>query len=233
MTDKELKDLVASLAVESKKTEQLIKELRESQKETGQLIKELRESQKQTDEQLRQTDEQLKQTDEQLKQTSQNLIKSQDAFDKRMQKLDEKLEKIGRMVGAIGNNQGDVAEEYFVNSLKKRLKIGVMEFDYLVPNYIIESKHTQDEYDILLVNGDVVAAIEVKYKFHINDLDKLPKKIENLKNIPQYKNYKIYIGIAGFHISNDVVKEALKRGYFVLKRSGDVIETFGEELLVA
>jgi hypothetical protein len=212
MTDKELKDLVASLAVESKKTEQLIKELRESQK---------------------QTDEQLKQTDEQLKQTSQNLIKSQDAFDKRMQKLDEKLEKIGRMVGAIGNNQGDVAEEYFVNSLKKRLKIGVMEFDYLVPNYIIESKHTQDEYDILLVNGDVVAAIEVKYKFHINDLDKLPKKIENLKNIPQYKNYKIYIGIAGFHISNDVVKEALKRGYFVLKRSGDVIETFGEELLVA
>ena len=219
MTDKELKDLVASLAVESKKTEQLIKELRESQKETGQLIKELRESQEQTD--------------EQLKQTSQNLIKSQDAFDKRMQKLDEKLEKIGRMVGAIGNNQGDVAEEYFVNSLKKRLKIGVMEFDYLVPNYIIESKHTQDEYDILLVNGDVVAAIEVKYKFHINDLDKLPKKIENLKNIPQYKNYKIYIGIAGFHISNDVVKEALKRGYFVLKRSGDVIETFGEELLVA
>ena len=101
MTDQELKDLVASLAEESKKTE---------------------EAQRKTDEQMNRTDEQMKRTDEQL------------------QKTDEKLNKIAKLIGAISNNQGDVAEEYFINSLKDKLSIGTLNFDYLVSNYIISGK---------------------------------------------------------------------------------------------
>jgi len=54
--------------------------------------KELRESQRQTDEQMKLTDEQMKRTD-------------------------EKLERVGLTLGNIGRNQGDVAEEFFYNSL--------------------------------------------------------------------------------------------------------------------
>jgi len=187
MTDQELKDLVASLAIESKKTDEQIKELKEAQTKT----------------------------------------------DEELNKLLKSHKELGKMVGGISNNQGDVAEEYFINSLEKKLKLGTMEFDYLVSNYVIKSKSIKDEYDIVLINGNVVAIIEVKYKFHLNDLDKLPKKIKNFKKLPQYKGYKVYAGIAGFNIPDSVVKESLDRGYFVLKRSGDVIDTFGEELLVA
>ena len=57
MTDKELKDLVASLAIESKKTDEQIKALRLSQKETDKQMKE-------TDKQMKQTDKRINKLDE-------------------------------------------------------------------------------------------------------------------------------------------------------------------------
>ena len=180
MTDQELKELVANLAVAQAKT-----------------------------------DEQLKKTDEQFKKT------------------DKKLNKIAKMVGAIGNNQGDVAEEYFINSLNDNPYIANINFDYLIPNYVIKGKDIKDEYDILLVNGESVAIIEIKYKLHPSDVDKLEKKIKNLKKLPQYKNYKVYAGVAGFYVSNEVLEKALKKGYFVLQRKGDVIQSHTDNLKAA
>ena len=199
MTDQELKDLVASLAIESKKTDEQLRELKESQTKT----------------------------DEQLKRSSQE-------FDKRMEKLENKLNKIGSMVGSISNNQGDVTEEYFVNSLKDCLKVGTINFDYLIENFVAKKGHNiLAEYDILLVNGESVAIVEVKYKAHIKDLEKLPKKIEELKNLPQYKDYKVYAGIATFFATNELIKRAEEQGYFILQRKGDIVITHAQNLKVA
>ena len=59
--------------------------------------------------------------------------------------------------------------------------------------------------------------IEVKYKVHPNILEKLPKKIEHLKLLPQYKNYKVYAGIAGFYIPDEVIEEATKEDILYCK----------------
>ena len=61
MTDQELKDLVASLAI--------------AQQETGLHIAELRKAQQETDRQLKETDRQLKETDRQLRQQLKELGK--------------------------------------------------------------------------------------------------------------------------------------------------------------
>ncbi len=198
MTDRELKELVEKMAVTQV-------EIQKSQRKTDEQIQELKDSQKKTDEQLKRTDEELR-----------NMFK----------KVDERLDKVARQLGGIGNNQGDVAEEYFVNSLKEKLQIAGIDFDYLIPNYKIESKKFRDEFDILLVNGSSVAIIEVKYKIHPNDVDKLEKKIQNLKKLPQYRGYEVYAGVAGFKIPDEVIEKALQRGYFVLQRKGDVIQTY-------
>ena len=59
----------------------------------------LHEAQKATDEQMKRTDEQMKRTD-------------------------EKLERMGITLGNIGKNQGDVAEEFFFQSLIKDNHLG-------------------------------------------------------------------------------------------------------------
>ena len=165
-------------------------------------------------------------TDEQLAKTDAQLMQSEAAFSKRIKKLEQ-------LVGGIGNNQGDAAEEYFVNSLKDTLELLSKKFDILLPNFVIQKKNIIDEYDILLVNGSELAMIEVKYKLHTKDVEKLDKKIAHLKELPQYKNYKIYAGVAGFNVPYDVIKLAEEKGYFVLQRNGNVIETYADKLKAA
>jgi len=176
--------------------------------------KELRESQRQTDEQMKRTDEQMKRTDEQLKRT------------------DEKLERMGVTLGGIGRNQGDVAEEFFYNSLIKDLHLGGIAFEDITKNMEKHRGKIQEEYDLFLTNGKAIAVIEVKYKAHINDLDKLDRKVANFKKLfPIYKDYDLYGGLASFNINDDARQEALSRGYFVLQRSGDVVCTESDDSL--
>ena len=86
---------------------------------------------------------------------------------------------------------------------------------------------------ILLVNGNTLALIEVKYKVPQNDVDKLKNKIAHIRLMTSYKNYKIYAGIAGFFVSEDTKQQAQENGYFVLQRKGDVIESFIKNLTAA
>jgi len=48
---------------------------------------------------------------------------------------------------------------------------------------------------------------------------------------PIYQNYKQYGAIATFHINDDAKREALRRGYFVLQRCGDLVHTESAEQL--
>jgi hypothetical protein len=92
----------------------------------------------------------------------------------------------------------------------------------------------QDEFDILLINGNSVAIVEVKYKVHPNDVDKLDEKITSFRKLfPVYKNYKVYAGIASFKVSDTVVQKLQNKGYFVLQRKGEVVETFTDNLVAA
>ena len=109
MTDQELKDLVASLAIDSKN-------LHAAQMETRKQIEETSAQMKLTDEKMKETSAQMKLTDEQMKRT------------------DEKLERIGITLGNVTHNQGDVAEEFFLNSLLKDNRLGNIYFDDVVKN---------------------------------------------------------------------------------------------------
>ena len=209
-----------------KETARMQQELTIKMQKTDAEIDKLKERQAQTDEQLKKTDEQLKKTDEQLQRNDERLTK-------RFEELDKKLERVGVLVGNISNNQGEVAEEYFVNCLKNELKIGELQFDYLLENVTLTTKKINDEFDILLVNGSSLALIEVKYKVHPNVIDSLERKIKHLRMMKEYKNYKIYAGVAGFKIPKDVIKKAKQKGYFVLKRKGKVIHEYVDNLIPA
>jgi len=179
MTDQELRDLVASLAIKSDRL------------------------------------------DAQLEKTSRELSAQQ-------AETDALVKRIAKMVGGISNNQGDVAEEFFYNSLKDRFDLAGVHYDSIEKNVLKSIKDVQDEFDIVMVNGEDVAIIEVKYKAHDRDLDKLlNKKYPNFKILyPQYKDYKHHLVLATFHINENLKERALEEGVIVLQRKGDIVETF-------
>ena len=184
------------------------------------------------------TDDELKALVASLAVDSKNLHEAQKATDEQMKRNDkmltEKLERMGITLGNIGQNQGDVAEEFFLQSLLKDNHLGSIRFDDIVKNMEKHRGQLQEEYDLVMTNGDAIGIVEVKYKAHTHDLDKLDRKMRNFKQLfPWFKDYKQYGASASFHINDGTKKEALKRGYFVLQRSGDVVHTdSGEHLLV-
>jgi hypothetical protein len=182
MTDQELKDIVASLAV--------------SQQETGK--------------QVRATAEQMKKTDEQMKRN------------------EEKLSRMGYRLGSIGNSQGEIAEEYFFNSIKEDLKLGGVQYDDLYPNMgRVNKKGLEGEYDMVLINGTEIAIVEIKYNAKLEDIARfITRQYPTFKKLyPEYKNYKHNLGFASFHISDDVKQKALDNNIMILQRKGDIIET--------
>lgn len=182
MTDDELKQLVANLAV----------------------------SQQKTDQQLAKTDAQLAKTDAQLAKTS------------------AKIDKLAKMYGGMANNQGDVAEEFYYNSLKDNPVLQGVKYDSVDKNITRSSQGVEDEFDLLLLNGKDVFIIEVKYKAHPNDLERLIyKKASNFKKLfPAYAKHQHHLGLASFHINDELKELALNQGVTVLQRKGDVMETF-------
>jgi hypothetical protein len=209
MTDEELKQLVASLAIDQK---ELTKKMMETEEQMRRTDEQMREQMRHTDEQMRRTDEQIRRNSDEVKQF--------------MLKTEAEIEKVSQLLGNIGQNQGDVAEEFFFNSLQDEIRLGSIHFDDISRNDRKIRGKTQEEYDIIMTNGETVGIIEVKYKAHEKDLDKLERKMRNFKKLfPVYQNYKLYGAIASFHIYKEAKQQALQRGFFVLERSGQVIHT--------
>ena len=163
-------------------------------------------------------------TDEQMQR---NAI-AQKATDEQMKRTDEKLERIGAMLGNIGENQGAVAEEFFYNSLKDTQTLAGVHYDFIDKNVSRTGNGVSDEFDMILVNGEDVALVEVKYKAHEKDLDKLlTKKINNFKKLfPVYKDYRHHLVLATFHLYNELKERALQNNVIVLQRKGDIVESY-------
>jgi len=119
------------------------------------------------------------------------------------------------MYGGVGNNQGAVAEEFH--------------FDFIEKNVTVSTKGLEDEYDILMINGQDVFIIEVKTKAHEDDLTRLiEKKAVNFKKLfPMYKDCRQHLGLASFGFYDELIKKALSLGVTVLQRKGDLIEAIG------
>ena len=143
----------------------------------------------------------------------------------------EEWKRLKEMIFGIGKNQGYVAEEFFINSIAVKQKIGGIQYDKMIPNlkgHIRGKNGLEGEFDIVLVNGKDVAIVETKYKLHEKDLDKFLDKQYPKFNIlfPEYKNYNHHLAIASFYIDDKTKQRALEKGVIVLQRNGNIIETF-------
>ena len=77
-------------------------------------------------------------TDDELKALVASLAVSQ-------QETIRKLDKLGELYGNIGQNQGDVAEEFFFNSLANDTHLGSIHFDDIEKNGHKRRGKTEEE----------------------------------------------------------------------------------------
>ena len=162
-------------------------------------------------------------TDEELKQLVASLATAQKETEKQVKETSRKLDRLGELVGNISNNQGDIAEEFFYRSFKKNPVLNNIKFDSVSRNMNNAIKQLEDEYDIVLINGDTLAIIEVKAKAYVKDLEKMiNKKVVNFpKLFHAYQNYHLYAGVATLVTNNDLIEKAQELGLFLITQQGD------------
>ncbi len=204
MTDQELKDLVASLAVAQIENLKGFAELRANQSKTEEILKShtvaIAAAQAKTDAQMAKTDAQ-------------------------MAKTDAKYASTLEMLTGITTSQGLVSEEFFYNTLADTLCVAGIKYDKITSNIKHKVNGKWMEVDLLLENGSSLAIIEVKYRARNNNIEQLKNTINSYREaFPQHKQFKIYAGIASFSIDEFVVAQAHAHGFFTLKRKGDLLE---------
>ena len=180
------------------------------------------------------TDNELKELVAGLAVSSAELTAQMAKTDAQMAKTDEKLERIGIRVGNMSDNNGSYAEDYFFNSLEKKPVLGGITYDSVNRNVHAVRFRLEDEYDIVMYNGNSIALIECKYKAHENDVRKLiEKKVYNFKQLfPYYQDYDIYLGIASFSFYPELEDYAKQHGVAILKQKGDMVEIEADNLKV-
>ena len=120
---------------------------------------------------------------------------------------------------------GSFAEAYFFYCFKNGKKnFFGKEFDDIALHLKNYWQGVEDEYDIVLYNHVSVAIIEVKYKAHLKDIPAVLKKAETFRILfPQYKDFKIYLGLATMSFYSELEQECIEQGIAVIKQVGDKV----------
>ena len=145
--------------------------------------------------------------------------------DRRMQETDRRMQKLQEQLGGMGNSYGSFAEEYFFNSFEKGEQNFFGEtFNEIDKNLKARKIGLVDEYDIVMYNGASVAIIEVKFKAHQNDILKVLNKAKTFRILcPDYKDFKIYLGLASMSFYPELEQECIDQGIAVIKQVGDAV----------
>jgi hypothetical protein len=174
-------------------------------------------------------------TDRRMKETD-RIIKENARIQKENERIvDKQLAEMRKELGYFGESQGSFAEEYFFNSFKKGKK------NFFGKNFNRIQKNVkpawnniyniEDEYDIVMYNADSIAIIEVKFKLRKDDIEKTLRKAETFKIIfPDYKNIKVYLGLASMIFPEHIERECIKQGIAVIKQDGDKVVINEENL---
>jgi hypothetical protein len=153
-------------------------------------------------------------------------------LDARFAETDRIVQNISKDIGGISNNNGDFAEEYFINALEEKKVFAGQKFDEFRKNMKAKAGALEDEFDIVMYNGFAVAIIEVKYKVRKDYLEKMvEKKVPAFRALfPYYKDFKIYLGIGSMSFHDDVLEKAKELGIGILKQKGETIEMYCDHI---
>lgn len=145
------------------------------------------------------------------------------------------MKELKKELRGIGFSNGDFAEEYFFSSFRKgRRNFFGEQFDIIEKKVKPLTKFgLQDQYDIVFTNGTSVAIIEVKYNAAEKAIKQILRKVETFRIlVPEYKDYKIYLGIASLVFDEMMEKLCKENGIAIIKQVGENVVIIDDGLKV-
>jgi predicted AAA+ superfamily ATPase len=151
------------------------------------------------------------------------------ARDLAIERMSAKVEELSANVGGINNSLGDMAEGLMASDLYEKFETRGLEFDHAFPNYTVKDKKTKlklTEVDLLMVNGTIAMAVEVKTTMTRGDVDKHETRMDILRREPNslFINRVLYGAMAGVKMSDEAREYAIEKGFFVIDLTGNMVK---------
>ena len=171
-------------------------------------------------------------------------VKEQGAeFDRRMEKRDAEYDRmrkeLNRKIGDLGNRIGDIIEHMLGERIIEKFQaLGYNVTHPVVRNCSFSSAKLgiYGEFDLTLVDSDIIILIEVKTTLETADVRKHLKKIDEYRNHiatdgfvqPHVRhllpNTRFIGAVAGAVVTDEAKDFALENGLYVIVQSGDAVE---------
>ena len=169
--------------------------------------------------------ESRKQLEEERIQQQQEYKRQQEERNIQEVKWQKEIKKIHKEIAEVTGSHGREAEYMFYRSLKKHLKILGFSFDKIFIH--VQAKKNSREYDMILVNGDYIALVEVKRTASKEDVLKLVnEQAKDLRtDMTEYKDKKIICVLAAYICIDEVIEFAKEMGICILLKDGIRLKT--------
>jgi len=170
----------------------------------------------------------FQETDQQFKELAEEQKETRRQMKEYAEQWKEQHKETERIVGKLGNRFGELVEHLVAPNIRK--KFNELGFCFTKSAMDVEisdprNPKTDTEVDILLENGDIVVAVEVKSKPNNKDVNDHVKRMEILRRHADDKQDKRrYQGaIAGAIITKTIRDYILKKGFYVIEQTGDTV----------
>ena len=177
-------------------------------------------------EMFKETDRKFQEDREQMKAQMQVTDRK---FKEDREQINAQMKETDRKIGELGNRFGELAEHLVRPGIVEKFNNIGFDFDRDAENFRIKDPKTHKtlvEVDIILENGDVLIAVEVKAKLTEEHVIDHIARMDFLRRYADSKGDKRkYCGAIASAITNDGPRNyALKAGFYVLEQSGDTIK---------
>ena len=165
--------------------------------------------------------EMFQETREQMREADR---KSQEDF----KQMREQMKETDKRIGYLDNRFGELAEHLVAPNIKEKFNKLGFNFTRASLDCEFEDPVTRQplaEFDIMLENGDVVIAVEVKSKPKQKDVDAYVKKMEGLRHWfkPKGDKRRFQGAIAGAIMNEAIRSYILQHGFYAIEQTGDTV----------
>ncbi len=161
-----------------------------------------------------------KNLDESSKKFNDNLEKSRLDFDK----------KLGEVTGTWGKFVEGLVQPKIVEMFQEK-GIEIRTSLQNVKGYLGKKEHYQ--IDLLLINSTIAVVVEVKSTFGISEVNEHLKRMEKIQKVQpdriDLKGVTLYGAVAGMLIESEADKYAYRKGLYVLKQKGSIVEIVNDD----
>ena len=205
-------------------------ENREQMKETDRLIKETGEQMKETDRRMQETDRLIKETSRAVKETGEQMKETDRVVketSEQMKETDRQIKNTNKQMGELHNRFGEMAEHLVAPNITEKFQALGYSITRSSKNLKITDgiDKTLTEVDLLLENGSIVIAIEVKAMPRTEDVnDHINRMAVLRRDADKHRDARKYCGaIAGAIMSDEVRKYIHKAGFYAIEQTGDTV----------